>query len=114
MDSFRSQIDNSYELDEESDTSLLPAKHVIIRYDGCPYPGKVIDTSPNDIEVTCMHQIGKGIKNCFFWPGKRMKDVCWYELHNILAIIPPPEKLPGKNDHFKVNDSAWDYCMKKL
>ncbi|KAL5010757.1 hypothetical protein ScPMuIL_013062 [Solemya velum] len=82
-------------------------KYVVVVYNGVPYPGYVEDTTECDVYVSCMHQVGRDPgKNCFFWP-KAIKDKCWYEHHNILAIIPEPQKIDSSYRHYEVAPALW-------
>ena len=75
--------------------------HVVVMYDGQPYPGLVVDVDLEDIQVKCMCRIGP---NRFFWPAR--DDVCWYSKDDIIRIIPPPVKVTGR--HHQVRPDIWD------
>jgi len=55
----------SSEQDFRENTASLLNKFVAVRYDGKPYPGKVVDVSEREVFVRCLHQVGH-TKNEFF------------------------------------------------
>ena len=87
--------------------ALCVGKFVIVRYNNKAYPGLVEDAGDSDVYVECMHQVGRKNPNCFFWPRK-IKDKCWYDHDNILAMIPEPVKKDGTSSHFEVDREIWD------
>lgn len=88
--------------------SELLGKHVLVLYDGFPYPGIVTDFDEQDIFVNCMHRIGR---NRFFWPQMR-KDECWYSFDQLLAIIPKPKHVTDR--HFEVEKQIWEEILSNL
>ena len=60
--------------------------HVVVMYDGQPYPGLVLDVDLEDVQVKCMCRIGPN-RFC-----QARDDVCWYSKDDIVRIIPPPVK----------------------
>lgn len=88
----------------------LLGKYVVVIYDKAPYPGLVEDVGDSDVYCECMHQVGRK-KNCFFWP-KKLKDKCWYELENIIAIIPPPQLIDGSYSHYCVDPCLWNQIIR--
>lgn len=92
--------------------TLCVGKHVVVEYDNRPYPGFVEDAGEQDLYVSCMHQVGKRNRNCFFWP-KKIKDKCWYDYDSILAIIPEPQKIEGTSSHFEIKDEIWQTVNSK-
>ena len=63
-------------------------------YNGKPYPGLIEDVYVEGLEVSVqfMHRVGKPLEtSSFFWP-RSVKDVCWYRMDDVLAIIPEPKK----------------------
>lgn len=74
--------------------------HVVVSYDGAPYPGLVVDTDNADVQVKCMHRVGD---NRFYWPMR--DDVCWYGPDAILAVIPAPQPVTSR--HFCIDASIW-------
>ena len=67
-------------------------EHVVVVYDGKPYPGIVVDVDEEDLKVKCMHRIGQ---SRFFWP--LTDDLCWYKYDDILTKIPPPAPVTGRH-----------------
>ena len=64
-------------------------------YNGKPYPGLIEDVYVEGLGVSVqfMHRVGKPLEtSSFFWP-RSVKDVCWYRMDDVLAIIPEPKKL---------------------
>ena len=59
-------------------------KWVAVKFNKQWYPGEVVDTSDNEIEIRCMAIISE---NKFVWPND---VVCWYENSNIICSIEPP------------------------
>ena len=78
--------------------------YVVVRYDGKPYPGKVIDIDRirGDVKVSCMHSVGR---NLFFWPHRA--DVCWYEICDILTVITEPQKVTGTGRHMQIDPKVY-------
>jgi len=78
--------------------------YVVVRYDGKPYPGKVIDTDPihGDVKVSCMHSVGR---NRFFWPHRA--DECWYDICDILTVISEPQKVSGTGRHMQIDPNVY-------
>ena len=56
-------------------------KWVAVKFNKQWYPGEVVDTSDNEIEIRCMGIIGE---NRFVWP--ETDDVCWYE-NSVLSSV---------------------------
>lgn len=101
-------------LSGEIDTTLLLGKFVAVKYDNRPYPGKVIDVDVGEIQVMCMLQVGRKMKNCFFWP-KKVQDICWYELQNVISVIPPPNEIQSKESgQYMIDEHVWNDIIKKL
>ena len=76
--------------------------YVVVRYDGKPYPGRVIDTDPihGDVQVSCMHSVGR---NRFFWPHRA--DECWYDMCDILTVITEPQRVSGR--HMQIDPKVY-------
>ena len=70
----------------------LVGKFCIIKYDGKPYPGRILQVEPDDDDalIACMSRIGE---NRFFWPLCR--DEAWYMRPDILGIIRSQPPLGG-------------------
>jgi hypothetical protein len=60
-----------------------------------------------------MHRVGKKDNNCFFWP-KTIKDRCWYEYDDVLAVIPESEKKDGSYSHYQIQEQIWNQIMHEL
>ena len=78
--------------------------YVVVRYDGKPYPGKVIDIDRirGDVKVSCMHSVGR---NRFFWPQRA--DVCWYEMCDVVAVITEPQKVSATGRHMQIDPKVY-------
>jgi hypothetical protein len=74
--------------------------YCVVLYDEKPYPGIIVDTDDNEVEVQVMYSIGK---NRFFWP--LIDDVLWYKKEQLVTLIDPPEKVT--NRHFQINKEVW-------
>jgi hypothetical protein len=100
--------ERSGELDRKNQTTEVDAaevmslldKHVVVRYDGNLYPGIVIDEDHEDVQVKCMHKIGR---NRFFWPS--YDDICWYSKDDLVCELPEPEKVTQR--HHQVDPAIW-------
>jgi len=92
-------------------TSELVGKFCIIRYDGKPFPGKILRVEPDDDDalIECMSRIGD---NRFFWPVFR--DEAWYMCDDILGVIPAPILIGRSGRHHQVHPVAWEYVCKLL
>ena len=75
-------------------------KWVAVKFNKGWYPGEVVDTPDNEIEIGCMGIIGE---NKFVWPEK--DDVCWYENSDIICSIEP--QIP-------VSKTAFGLCREDL
>ena len=95
------------------DPSECVGKYVVIKYDNKPYPGIVENSGQSDIFVQCMHRVGKKDNNCFFWP-KTIKDRCWYEYDDVLAVIPESEKKDGSYSHYQIQEQIRNQIMHEL
>ncbi|CAC5403200.1 unnamed protein product [Mytilus coruscus] len=95
-------IENDSNWKDVPDPSKCVGKYVVIKHDEKPYPGVVEDAGESDIYVQCMHRVGKKDNNCFFWP-RTIKDKCWYEYDDVLAVIPEPTKIEGSYSHYQID-----------
>ncbi|KAK6187257.1 hypothetical protein SNE40_005323 [Patella caerulea] len=95
--------------DKLPEPDLCVGKYVIVLYEGRGYPGYVLDSDNNELQVECMHQVGKKANNCFYWP-KKMKDICWYEYENVVCIIEPLQKI-SDSLHFKLPDVLFETVL---
>ena len=48
--------------------STHAGQYCVVMYDDKPYPGVIMSVDEDDVEVKCMHTLGK---NMFFWPSIR-------------------------------------------
>ena len=89
----------------------LIGKFCLIKYDGKPFPGKILRVEPDDDDalIECMSRIGD---NRFFWPLYR--DEAWYMQQDILGIIPEPTSIGRSGRHQQVHPLAWEYVCKLL
>lgn len=94
------------EIDFKEDTATLLNKYVAVRYDGKPYPGQVVDVSESEVFVRCLHQVGT-TKNEFYWP-KLVKDECWYELDNVIAVLDKPHESTSKSGYQHLVFEEWE------
>lgn len=103
-------------LDSGNDTQLI-GKFCVVKYNGKPYPGKILAADETLVTVSCMHCIGtKYDSNRFFWPD-RLPDICMYAYDDILSFIPEPERLSNHGrtyNHFRVNPALWDQIQVAL
>lgn len=70
-------------------TEELVGKFVVVRYDNEPFIGQVTKVVNDEIEVSCMQQLGG--KNKFIWPHP--PDLLFYNESNVLHVISEPEPL---------------------
>lgn len=96
---------------DQLDQTLI-GQHCIVTYDGKPYPGKIISLDENEVEVDCMHAVPTkrdSDSNVFYWPTP-VRDLCFYQFHQLITLIPEPRKLAecGRlSKHFAVDASIW-------
>ena len=95
-------IDTSHS-DKDASCSYV-GKYVVVKYDGTPYPGLVIDEDEEEVHVKCMYRVGK---NRFVWP--KIDDMLWYAQEQVLMVIPEP--LPVTKRHLQVEPSLWDQVL---
>lgn len=83
----------------------LIGKWCLVMYDDSPFPGIIQDVDDeNGAMVKTMSSVGK---NRFFWPMR--DDVIWYELNNILGLIPEPQPVTAR--HMRLSELVWkDLC----
>lgn len=88
-DSLSSDSDISL-ADYESD-NILPSitvikdDYVIVSYDGCRYPGQVIELKDDQVQVKHMKSAG-----LTYWRWPEQDDILCYDENDILKIIKPP------------------------
>lgn len=88
----------------------LLGRYVLVKYEEKPYPGIVVDVDESEVYVQCMHSVCKSQENIWFYWPKTIKDICWYEMENVLAVIPEPEL---KNRKYFVQTDLWNYAVQK-
>ena len=79
----------------------------VVEYDGSPYPGVIIDSDDDSIEVKSMHRIGH---NRFYWPDR--EDTIWYEYASVISLIPAP--TPVTQRHVEIDKRYWAAICTKL
>jgi hypothetical protein len=94
-------------VDDWSNPALI-GQYCCVEYDNKPYPGIIRNIDESDVEVQCMHSVGK---NRFFWPEKNI-DVCWYPFDKVLAIIPEPRKVTSR--HQEMDPTVWAAVLQRL
>ena len=77
----------------------LQGKWCVVRYNVNAYPGTVTEVEYLDIEVKCMNSVGV---NCFYWPANR-DYVCWYNVDDVLFLIPEPENAGSRHVQIRPN-----------
>jgi len=108
------------EVKGECDSNVLSIEnclnaHVLLQYNTNLYPGYVedIDIQGGTVFVECMHRVGRKNANCFFWP-KKILDRDWYDVDDIIAIIPKPSLIEGTHTHYEVDNERWHEVMDKF
>lgn len=76
-------------------------------YDGLPYPGIIVDSDDDAVEVKSMSRIGD---NRFFWPMR--EDRIWYEYHKVVTLIPEPNSVGSR--HLEVAKNYWKAACNQL
>ena len=81
----------------------------VLTYDKTLYPGIILATDENNVQVKCMHHAGI-TKNSFFWPP--LENVLWYPF-DVLELIPPPQPVTGRDSrHMQIQKKVWDRLCK--
>ena len=88
----------------------LLGRYVLVKYEEKPYPGIVFDVDKSEVYVECMQRVGRSLKDCCFYWLKAVKDICWYEMENVLVVIPDPEL---KNRKYFVNAELRNFAIQK-
>ena len=74
----------------------------VLMYDKTLYPGKILATDENNVQVKRMHHAGI-TKNRLFWPP--LEDVLWYPFDDVLELIPPPQPVTGRDSrHMQIQE----------
>ena len=80
----------------------LNGKFILVKYEGQPFVGQVLQVIGDEIEVSCMQQLGR--KNVFTWPHPA--DIIFYYIKDVLKVISEPEPLNSR--HTRLTHSDWD------
>lgn len=95
------------QLPSSFDESLVD-RYCVVSYDGCPYPGKILDVDDTSLEVSAMHRIGS---NRFFWP--MVPDVIWYGHDKMVTLLDgEPELVTSR--HRAIDKRVWDAIVLKM
>ena len=87
--------------DSVEDQESKQGKFAIVRYEGKPFVGQIIQVVGDEVEVSCMQQLAR--KNVFTWPHP--PDILFYYESDVLHIISVPE--PVNSRHSKLIEDAW-------
>lgn len=68
---------------------------VIVKYDECAYPGKVLDVKDDFVKVKCMERCGRS--SSWKWPST--DDILDYRQQDVVCIIIKPPQL-SKSSNF--------------
>lgn len=85
------------------DDNDLNGKFIVVKYEGRPFVGQVLQVIGDETEVSCMQQLGG--KNVFTWPHPA--DIIFYYTTEVLKVISEPEPLNSR--HTRLTHSDWDY-----
>ena len=80
----------------------LNGKFILVKYEGRPLVGQVLQVIGDEIEVSCMQQLGR--KNVFTWPHPA--DIIFYYIKDVLKVISEPEPLNSR--HTRLTHTDWD------
>lgn len=64
------------------------------------YPGEILNTADEDLEIKCMMRVSKNSENLFVWPEK--DDVSWFSTDDIICSVDPP--TPVNNRAFALSE----------
>ena len=111
-------VSHTYTSGQEDKDNIPPPEElvgqwIIVQHIKKPYPGFVEEVYEEDVYVDCMHSVGRGTTNCFFWPQK-LRDLCYYEYEAVLAVIPKPTLKVGSQGHFEVDADSWEIALQKI
>lgn len=81
------------------DDDDLKGKFILVKYEGQPFVGQVLQVIGEETEVSAMQQLGK--KNVFTWPHPA--DKIFYYQSDVLQVISEPE--PCNSRHSRLNDA---------
>lgn len=85
------------------DDNGLNGKFILVKYEGRPFVGKVLQVIGDETEVSCMQQLGG--KNVFTWPHPG--DIIFYYTTEVRKVISEPEPLNSR--HTRLTHSDWHY-----
>lgn len=96
---------SAHESAQESthESSHLNGKFIVVNYEGQPFVGQVLQVVGEEIEVSCMQQLGG--KNAFTWPHRA--DIIFFYTAEVLKVIAEPEPLNSR--HTRLMHSDWEY-----
>ena len=77
----------------------IQGRYCLVRYEMKVYPGAILDTDENSIQVSCMHRIGK---NKYYWPPSILPDICWYPVEDVIGIMSMPPQQIGSSAHYSM------------
>ena len=86
----------------------LQGKWCVVRYFENAYHGIDMEVEDLDKKVKCMNSVGV---NRFYWPAIR-DDVCWYNVDDVLFLIPEPEKVGSR--HVQIRPNLWELIQQYL
>lgn len=85
------------------DDNGLNGKFILVKYEGRPFVGQVLQVIGDETEVSCMQQLGG--KNVFTWPHPG--DIIFYYTTEVLKVISEPEPLNSR--YTRLTHSDWHY-----
>ena len=77
----------------------IQGRYCLVRYEMKVYPGAILDTDENSIQVSCMHRIGK---NKYYWPPSILPDICWYPVEDVIGIMNMPPQQIGSSANYSM------------
>ena len=86
--------------------------YVLVNYSTRLYTGILEKVSETPALIKCMKKAGKQNENIFIWL-KRVQDCKWYDLVQIIGIIPEPNTI-SESHRFSLNQNVWNYCFMKV
>lgn len=73
---------------------------VVVKYDGCNFPGKITDCVADELKVNVMHKSGR------YWKWPRVADNIFYKEEDVVKVIKPPTDVGSRSrGQFKFEDS---------
>lgn len=83
----------------------VQGKWCALNYDGCVYPGVILEKDESHCRVKCMHRVSP---NQFFWPLR--DDILWYPYEDLLTLIPAPQQVTSR--HIEIDKEIWSKLIK--